>query len=286
MLERAGVEGARLDAEVLLAAILGGRREDLYVQDSRGLTAEEERLFKEALARRTVREPVAYIVGKREFWSLDFAVSPAVLIPRPETELLVELALSGLNSMSGPPRADFVGPGLYALDLGTGSGAVAISLARERADLTLWATDLSEPALDTARANARRHAVEPKIRFSQGDLFEPVADKKDFFDVIVSNPPYIARSALARLPSDVRDWEPRMAVDGGIDGLDFYRRIVAEAASYLRAEGFLLVEVGPESAAQVRGLFAASGRYEKCAVHRDYSGRPRAVSARKAPPRG
>jgi release factor glutamine methyltransferase len=287
MLARAGIENARLDAEVLLAAILGVRREDLYVQYARALTTGEEKLFKSALRRRASREPVAYILGEREFWSLDFSVSPEVLIPRPETELLVELALSYLSR--GPRQIDgagAVGRHLYALDLGTGSGAIAVSLAKERDDLTLWATDLSQPALDKACLNARRHAVEQRIHFCQGDLFEPVADMKGVFDVIVSNPPYICRSELAHVPADVREWEPRMALDGGVDGLDFYRRIIADAALYLRPEGFLLVEMGPDLAAQVHGLFAAAGQYEDCAVRPDYSGRPRVVSARKAPRHG
>ena len=286
-LARAGVEGARLDAEVLLAGILGARREDLYVQFARVLTKEKRKLYEDVLKRRALREPVAYILGKREFWSLDFSVSPEALIPRPETELLVELALSCLNRAPGQmDDADAVGWHLHALDLGTGSGAIAVSLAKERDDLRLWATDLSQPALDTACMNARRHAVDPRIRFAQGDLFEPVADKKDFFDVIVSNPPYIRRPELPHLPADVREWEPGMALDGGADGLGFYRRIIAEAPVYLRPEGFLLVEIGPDLAAQVRRLFSASGQYEDCAVHPDYSDRPRVVSGRKAPRHG
>ncbi|MGH7832574.1 MAG: peptide chain release factor N(5)-glutamine methyltransferase, partial [Candidatus Binatia bacterium] len=278
---------ARLDAEVLLAGILGARREDLYVQFARVLTKEERRLYEDALKRRALKEPVAYILGNREFWSLDFSVAPEVLIPRPETELLVELALSSLDRAPGQmDDADTVGWHLHALDLGTGSGAIAVSLAKERDDLRFWATDLSQPALDTACMNARHHAVEPRIRFAQGDLFEPVADKKDFFDVIVSNPPYIRRSEFPHLPADVREWEPGMALDGGVDGLDFYHRIIAEAPLYLKPEGFLLVEMGPDLEAQVRGLFAASGQYKDCAVHLDYSDRPRVVSARKAPRRG
>jgi release factor glutamine methyltransferase len=239
------------------------------------------------LERRAIGEPVAYIAGKREFWSLDFAVSPEVLIPRPETELLVESALSCLNRAPGQTGvADAAGWHLHALDLGTGSGAIAVSLVKERGDLAVWATDVSGPALDIARLNARRHAVEPRIRFAQGDLFEPVADKKDFFDVIVSNPPYVPSAELAHLAPDVRDWEPRMALDGGAAGLDFYRRIIAEAPLYLSPEGSLLVEIGPDLAVRVRELLAASGQYEECAVHPDYSGRPRVVSARKAPRHG
>jgi release factor glutamine methyltransferase len=287
MLEQAGIESARLDAEVLLATTLGARREDLYVQFASVLTKEERRLYENALKRRALREPVAYILEKREFWSLDFSVSPEVLIPRPETELLVELTLSCLKRPAGPMGdPDPCTAQFHGLDLGTGSGAIAVSLAKERDDLTLWATDLSQPALDTACMNARRHAVESRIRFAQGDLFEPVADKKDFFDVIVSNPPYIRRLELPHLPAEVREWEPRMALDGGLDGLDFYRGIIAGAPLYLRTEGFLLLEIDPDLASRVCGLFAASGQYEDCAVHLDYSGRPRVVSARKAPRHG
>jgi release factor glutamine methyltransferase len=287
VLARAGIESARLDAEVLLAGILGVRREDLYVQYARVLTAEEEKLFRDVLERRAIGEPVAYIAGRREFWSLDFAVSPEVLIPRPETELLVESALACLKRLPPPMTNPAGGTGQFqALDLGTGSGAIAVSLANERGDLAVWATDLSGPALAMARLNARRHGVAPRVQFFHGDLFEPVAGRKEFFDVIVSNPPYIPSAELANLAPDVRDWEPGMALDGGVAGLDFYRRIIAEAPLYLTPEGFLLVEIGPDLAVRVRELLAASGQYEECAVHPDYSGRPRVVSARKAPRHG
>jgi release factor glutamine methyltransferase len=230
------------------------------------------------LSRRGRREPVAYIVGKREFWSLEFSVGPGVLIPRPETELLLELALTSLTS---PRRPWFGGLTARVLDLCTGSGAIAVGLSKERNDANVWGTDLSAEAVNAARLNAVRHGVDRRCQFLQGDLFLPVSREKNFFHMIVSNPPYIRRGEISGLPADVRDWEPRMALDGGADGLEFYRRIALEAFLYLTAGGLLLVEIGPDLAAQVCNLLAKSGAYRDWTIHSDYSGKPRVVSARK-----
>jgi release factor glutamine methyltransferase len=273
-LMRAGIESARLDAEVLLALALQARREDLYVHSRRPLTKDEVIRYQDNLARRTDGEPVAYISGRREFWSLDFAVSAAVLVPRPETELLVELALEFLEPVK--PTKDVP---VRVLELGVGSGAVAISLACARRDIEVWASDLSVEALRIAQLNAARHAVEPRCRFFHGDLFSPFRERHDCFQVIVSNPPYIPHGEIAQLPVEVRDWEPIMALDGGTDGLDFYRVIVERAPLYLTDGGILLVEIGPSLETQVRQLFTDSRRYRDSVVHADYSRRPRVVSA-------
>lgn len=281
MLARAGVESARLDAEVLLATALSGRREDLYIYSETEMTEDQSARYQRMLARRTRREPVAYIVGRREFWSLNFAVTAGVLIPRPETELLVELALKSFNdhklSAERPIRV---------LDLGAGSGAIAVSLAKERDDVQVWGIDLAREAVEVATLNARRHGVDGRSHFLFGNLFSPVMDREDFFHVIVSNPPYIRRAEMQQLPIDVRGWEPAMALDGGIDGLDFYRLIIEQAPTYLTDGGSVLVEIGADLGPEVYGLFAASGRYHDCEVHVDYSQWPRVVSARKIPARG
>jgi release factor glutamine methyltransferase len=272
-LMRAGIESARLDAEVLLALALQARREDLYVHSRRPLNKDESIRYQDNLARRTDGEPVAYISGRREFWSLDFSVSSAVLVPRPETELLVELALEFLE-----PVKPTKGAPVRVLELGVGSGAVAVSLACARRDIEVWGSDLSVEALRIARLNAARHAVEPRCRFFHGDLFSAFSDRH-CFQLIVSNPPYIPHGEIAQLPVEVRDWEPIMALDGGTDGLDFYRVIVEQAPLYLRDGGILLVEIGPGLKTQVRQLFTDSRRYRDSVVHTDYSRRPRVVSA-------
>jgi len=278
-LARAQVESARLDAEVLLAAALSRRREDLYTFGcDEEMTEEQSACYQRMLARRARREPVAYIVGMREFWSLSFSVTPGVLIPRPETELLVELALKACNAHELTAERP-----IRVLDLGAGSGAIAVSLAKERDDVEVWGTDLAPEAVEAATLNARRHGVDGRSHFLFGDLFFPVRGRENFFHVIVSNPPYIRRAEIGQLPIDVRGWEPAMALDGGIDGLDFYRLIVEQAPRYLTDGGCVLVEIGSDLGPEVCRLFAASGRYCGCEIHLDYAQRPRVVSARKAP---
>ena len=274
-LSRAGIESARLDAEVLLAHALGVTRDKLYLDYDAPLAADRQERFSSLIGRRCRREPVAYLTGRREFWSLDFLVTPAVLVPRPETELLVETALGLIGETT------ILDLGFRILELGTGSGAIAISLAREKPAAEIWATDISPAALEVARANASRHAVANKIHFSAGDLFEAVSDRRGFFSMIVANPPYIRSDEFDRLPRAVRDFEPRIALDGGSDGLDFYRRIVQVGRLYLASSGLVLFEIGADMADEVVRLFADAGCYSLARVYQDYAGRDRVVSARK-----
>ncbi len=274
-LSRMGLEGARLDAEVLLGKVVGGGREKLYVNYETALNPRGKNVFRHLLQRRARKEPVSYIIGQREFWSLDFLVTPDVLVPRAETELLVEVALKAMSTSDKGFSSEKI------LDLGTGSGAIAVSLAKERSDVEIWATDLSSGALDLARANASRHGVEAAIRFLQGDLFEPVKERHGFFSMIIFNPPYVRRGEIPNLPPDVRDWEPRTALDGGLDGLDFYRRIVLEGDLYIAAGGVIVLEIGADMGVEVRDLFAGVGCYSDTTVIRDYAGRDRVVTARK-----
>lgn len=273
-LSRMGIESARIDAEVLLGAVLRQKREGLCLNGDGLLKTSERELFCQALWRRGQREPLAYITGEREFWSLDFIVTPEVLVPRPETECLVEVALEHARQLDKNLP-------LQILDLGTGSGAVAVSLATELGDLQVWATDLSAEALEVARVNADRHRVREKIRFLQGDLFEPFAVEPVFFHLVVSNPPYVARGEIENLPPEVRDWEPRLALDGGLDGLDLYRRIVEQGHLYLADGGFMLLEIGADMGEEVSQLFAHVGCYAAASVYRDYAGRDRVVVARQ-----
>ena len=224
------VENPRLNAELLLALSMRLRREELYLHFHSHIKEGEKEALEAFVRRRVSGEPLQYISGRQEFWSFGFKVDPRVLIPRPETELLVEQALSIL--MSTPFRKVPL-----VLELGTGSGAIAISLAKEVKEIFIVATDISREALGLARENALRAGVERKIEFVNGDLFNALqsAKEKGPFDVIVSNPPYVTRSDIGSLAKEVRS-EPEIALDGGEDGLDFYRRIISQAPSYLQVE--------------------------------------------------
>lgn len=277
VLREAGIESAQTDTEVLLRHVLKIERAELHGHLDAPLAAERERQFHELLLRRTRREPVAYITRQKEFWSLDFFVTPDVLIPRPETELVVEIALESLRTVPQPCPTKI-------LDLGTGSGAIAVCLARDGVQAEIVAVDISSRGLDVARLNSEHHGVAKKIRFLRGNLFEPIAPRKDKFSLIVSNPPYVRRADLSTLAPDVRDWEPMIALDGGTDGLDFYRRILKRADRHLVKGGRIVLEIGAGMGASVAELFAAAGFYGSVSVYRDYAGRERVIGATKISP--
>lgn len=242
------VEGAEpaLDSEVLLSHVTGLDRAGLYREWECTLPVHEERYYWELVGRRCLGEPVAYLTACKEFMGLNFKVSPSVLIPRPETELLVETALSLL------PPAPLV------IDVGTGSGAIAVSLASFLPESFVYATDCSGEALDVARANAVKHGVGTRIRFYQGDLLEPLKGVVPHgrADLIAANLPYIPTDNLAGLPRGVRDFEPRLALDGGKDGLELYKRLIPAASILLKKEeGFLLLEIGFDQAGEILELF-------------------------------
>lgn len=272
-LSRFGVPSSRLDAELLLCQALGCGREELYITFDTTLGAQAQNRFRSLLGRRVEREPVSYITGHREFWSLDFVVTPEVLVPRPETELLVEVALGLLGERGSPIRV---------LDIGTGSGAVAVSLASERWDMEIWATDLSSSGLEIACENARRNGVDGRIQLLCGDLFAPIDHwGKGFFHLIASNPPYVRRGEIDVLSPEVRNWEPRLALDGGEDGLDFYRRICLDAHCFLADGGFLALEIGADARSDVLRLLEETGCYSQGKVYRDNADRERVIAARK-----
>jgi len=233
-----GLNTPRLDAEVLLAETLGTDRVGLYTHFDQPLHPEELARFKKLLQRRLQREPVAYIIGQQEFWSLTFNVTPDVLIPRPETEILVAEALKVLSSFSRT-----WGGTLRILEMGTGSGAISVALARELPSASLVATDLSAKALAVARKNASCLGVGERIQFLQGDLFAPL-EGQSAFEVIITNPPYIAEDDFPSLPPEVREFEPRLALDGGSEGLNFFRRALPRVGEFLRPEGWFLAEIG------------------------------------------
>src|SRR4051812_39033952 len=266
-LRKKGVESARLEAQILLAHALGCKKIDLYVRHEEEPPEDKRAAFRETIKKRADGMPVAYLVGHREFYSLEFAVSPAVLIPRPETETLVMEALRRLKPLAAP----------RVLDVGTGSGAIAVVIANQHKRAQVTAVDVSPAALAVAAANAQTHGVAARITFLEGTLFGPVAGQT--FDLIVSNPPYIARSEFPALDAGVREFEPRAALDGGPEGLDFYRRIAADVANHLAPCGAVMVEIGATQEPAVRELFAA--HLDPGPSFKDAAGRPRVVTARR-----
>ncbi|MEI6325185.1 MAG: peptide chain release factor N(5)-glutamine methyltransferase [Gemmataceae bacterium] len=264
-------DSPRLEAEILLAQAMGCKRIELYVRHEEIPGEEVRDRFRGLVRRRALGEPVAYLVGYKEFYSLSFRVSPAVLIPRPDTETLVDQALSELKSKAFPmPKL---------LDLGTGSGCLAIVLAKLIPTLAVTAVDLFQPALDLARLNAQTHKVGDRVQFLLGDLFCPLKPAESF-DLIVSNPPYIPTADIATLESSVRDFEPKSALDGGADGLDFYRRILQDASSRLNLGGSLMMEVGFDQAQSVLHLARDRG-FEQVATVPDRNRVPRVIVAKK-----
>ena len=271
-----GIQNPRLNAELLLAYSLNVSREGLYVHLHDPIGEEEKKALEEMINRRLSGEPLQYILGHQEFWSIDLRVDPRVLIPRADTEFLVEEALSILSKISSekPPTV---------LEIGTGSGAVAISLAREVRNVFLVATDISRKALRLARQNAKENAVLEKIAFIHGDLFSPfrLLEEREPFDLILSNPPYIARSEIGNLAREVKDFEPIIALDGGEDGFDFHRRIISRCPKYLRRGGWLLLEVGQGQACEGSEMLEKTGRFSPIERIQDLSGIERVLKAQK-----
>lgn len=265
-----GVATPRLDAECLLAAALGSERIQLYLDFEKPIESAERQRFREwVLQRARQRVPVAQILGRKEFWSLSLQVTRDVLVPRPETEGLVELALRELPDAEAEYRV---------LDLGTGSGAIALAVASARPKAQITAVDVSEAALAVARRNAEELGVASRLRFLLGDWFEPLRSER--FQLVLSNPPYLAEAEFAELAPELGH-EPRLALSGGADGLVAYRQIIQDAPDHLEARGVLAMEMAPEQADVLCALCAAAGLGET-AVQRDLRGQLRFVAARRA----
>ena len=260
----------RLDAELLLAHALGTDRIRLVIESDRQLTDTELTRFRDLIRRRRLGEPIAYIVGRREFYGLPFVVDRRGLVPRPDTETLVEVALERTRDRSMFGRA---------LDMCTGSGCVAIAFAKSRPTWRVTATDVSPDAAALAWENARRLGVTFTLGVAVGDLFAAVegAGGPARYELVTANPPYILTSDIAGLDVDIRDFEPRLALDGGADGLDLVRRIVAGARARLEPSGVLALEIGSDQGGATRALLEAAG-FVDVAVRRDYGGRDRVVS--------
>ena len=272
LLVERGIESPRLNAELLLRKALKIDQVDVYLYPDRVLTPPQFASYKSLINRRIRGEPIQYILGSREFWSLDLRVNPEVLIPRPETELLVEEALKIFKDERALP--------LRLMEVGTGGGAIAIALAKELKECCILAEDISWRAILLARENARNYGVSGNIRFLAGDLFSPLKEGKSRFDLILSNPPYIPSSTIGTLVREIAEFEPRIALDGGPDGLDFFREIVMGAESFLRNGGWLMLELGKGQGEAVAGMIRNTGFFEPPCIIKDHSGVDRVIRAR------
>jgi release factor glutamine methyltransferase len=269
-LEAVGIPSARLDAEVLLSFTLG--QDKLEFLKNPEMTINEAQLssYRNLITRRVRWEPVAYITGRKEFWTFTLEVNEDVLIPRPDTEIIIEEALEICRKIDSSE--------IKILDIGTGSGAIALALATEISNVRIVATDISAAALALAQKNACALQLENKIDFRQGDLFEPT---EGFFHIIICNPPYIPEDEYKELPAGVRDYEPQIALLAGKKGTEFYEKLIYEAIDYLEKNGWLLMEIGAKQEKTVREIIEESGFYDSVEMRRDYAGLPRVMRARR-----
>jgi release factor glutamine methyltransferase len=268
------IDSPRVTAEILLSHALNLRRIDLYLQYDQPLSKSELASFKSLIHRRINREPVAYITGKKAFWSLDLDVNPNVLIPRPDTECLVETALQHIPVLS---KTNATCIPMKILDIGTGSGAVILSLAHERPGHLYCATDLSWQAILTAKQNSHHHNLGDQIQFVQSDWLTAFKPEQCWFDMIVCNPPYIPTADIDRLEPEVSRYEPRMALDGDSDGLNAYRTILVQSRYVLTTEGKLLLEMGWNQKEMILDLCRLFPEYHDIRVVRDDAGHDRVI---------
>lgn len=269
-LGRKGAESPRLDAEVLLAHVLKRDRVRLYVEFTQEVSERDRAAYRELVRQRAAGAPVAYLVGRKEFFSLTLKVSPDVLIPRPDTETLVVEFLTQFKGRNAP----------RVVDVGTGSGAIALACLSRHPTARFLAVDRGPGALAVAKANAEALKQTSRVEFFEGDLLEPVAARGPF-DAILSNPPYIPSGAIAQLEPGVRDHEPHLALDGGEDGLEIVRRLIDQAVPLLATEGQLMLEIGSSQESPVRALLASHASLEVAPTVRDAANHPRVVRATK-----
>ena len=270
-LKKKGSESPRLDAEVLLSHVLSWPRVQLYTHFEQDVEDGARSAFRELVKKRAEGAPVAYLVGRKEFFSLPMIVSPAVLIPRPDTETAVVVALDCLKGKHAP----------RVVDVGTGSGCLALAIAKHHPTAQIIAIDFSGEALAVARQNAEVLGLSQRVEFREGDVLAPVGDE-DSFDLIVSNPPYIPSGDIAGLEAGVRDFEPRLALDGGPDGLLMVGRLIEEAHGALKPGGDLVLEIGADQEAPVRALIASRGGFAPSTTIRDAANHPRVIRATRS----
>ena len=281
-LRAAGVPSHTLAAELLLMHALGRDRTWLYAHPEEVIRDSEVHLFTSLLARRAAGEPTQHLNGKQEFWSLEFEVTPDVLIPRPETEHVIEVALDrfALRELRSGHKQTFSGEGLQIADIGTGSGCIAVALAKELPGARIYATDISSAALAVARRNAARHSVSDQIHFVESNLLDDASHLSLFFDLIASNPPYIGRREAATLMREVRDHEPEVALYGGEEGYELYAELIAQAGAKLKPGGILILELGHNSLLAVQPLLDAP-LWMNVGVTNDLAGIPRVIAAER-----
>lgn len=270
------IETARLDSEILLAHVLSLKRLDLYLQFDRMLTAAELSQFKTLLQRRCHHEPVAYLVGKKEFWSRNFFVSKDVLIPRPDTETLIQAVLDHFKAPPSESSSLTEQARTHGLEIGLGSGNIAITLLLELPDLTMTAVEISKAAIEIAGKNAAFHGVANRLQIIEGDILAGLPNFEMHFDFIVTNPPYVSSSEMKRLPETVREHEPHLALEAGEDGLEFYKVIADLAKKNLEKDKFLAVEIGEEQGKAVTKIFGSAGCSD-IRVLKDYAGQDRVI---------
>jgi release factor glutamine methyltransferase len=277
-LAKAGIEDSRLEAELLLRHCLDVSRSKLFLLHDQPVTQKKERSFHGLVQRRCQREPLQYIIGNCEFWSLEFLVSPAVLIPRPETEFLLEHCFFTLQQQqSSNPKSDHP---QRILDLCTGSGVIATVLAQEFPQSTVVASDYSQDALRVAQHNISRHHLKDRIQLLQADLLTAFSCTPTF-DLIVSNPPYIKAGDISTLEPEVRDWEPHLALSGGNTGLESVVRICQDALPLLQSSGWLFMEIGADIGKETEQIFLEAEGYENVQVVADWAGHPRVLQAQR-----
>jgi release factor glutamine methyltransferase len=273
LLRERGIESPRLNAELLLRKALEIDQIQVYLYSHRILTQPQITFYKSLINKKIKGEPIQYILGSREFWSLDLRVTPEVLIPRPETELLVEEALKICREEKHLTHR--------FMEVGTGSGAIAIALAKELPGCFILAEDISWKAIFVAKENARIQGVSDNIRFLVGDLFPPLKEGRFPFDLILSNPPYIPSSKIGTLAREIAEFEPRIALDGGPDGLELLRRIVIGSVSFLKEGGWLMLETGEGQGEAVAEMIWNTGSFASPSIIKDHSGADRVIRARK-----
>lgn len=273
-LQSAGIEESRTEAEILLAHFVGQDRLQLFLNRFHELPSETDASFQDALQRRAHGEPLAYITGEKYFYGLKFNVNKSVLIPRPETEFIIEGALVWVLQQKSPQ-----GEGICCIDLGTGSGVLAVTLAVLLSRASLWAVDISEAALQTAMANAERHGVRDRVRFFHGSYFQALigSDPQPQFNLVLANPPYLNQYNMERLPLTVSQYEPFPALYGGEDGLDGYRALLDSLRQYIVSPGLVLLEVGALQAQEVQDLCRRSNLFRAITWRYDLSGWPRVM---------